>query len=117
MPGGGGGRRRGPVENSKLYEVLGVEKNAGPDQIRKAYKRMAAKHHPDKGGDEEHFKDIQKANEILSDERKRELYDQGGLEAVEQGGGGGGPQDIFEAMSGRRRGGGGNRVKKGENMV
>lgn len=94
-----------------------MEKNASSDQIRKAYKRMAAKHHPDKGGDEAVFKDIQKANEILSDERKRELYDQGGEEAVEQGGGGGG-MDMFDVLGGRgRRGSDRSRVKKGENMV
>jgi len=115
MP-GGGGRRRGPVDNSKYYEVLGIEKDATQDQIRKAYKKMAAKHHPDKGGDEAVFKDIQKAHEILGDERKRELYDQGGEEAVEQGGGGGGPADIFDVLGGRGRRQQ-SRVKKGENMV
>ena len=117
MPGGGRGSRRGPVDNSKFYDVLGVEKDATQDQIRKAYKRMAAKHHPDKGGDEAVFKDIQKAHEILGDEQKRELYDRGGEEAVEQGGGGG-PADIFDVLGGRGRGGGSrSRVKKGENMV
>jgi len=118
MPGGGGGRRRGPVNNTKMYEVLGVEKNATPDQIKKAYRKLAVKNHPDKGGDPDVFKEIQQAHDILSDERKREIYDQGGMEAIEEGGGGGGPQDIFDVLGGRgRRGGGGSRVKKGENMV
>ena len=118
MPGGGGGgRRRGPVENSKLYEVLGVEKSATTSEISKAYKKMAAKHHPDKGGDEEFFKQIQQAKDVLTDDNKRQLYNQGGLEAVEQGGGGGGGADIFDVLGGRGRRQQQSRVKKGENMV
>jgi len=117
MPGGGGGRRRGPVNNSKYYEILGVEKTASQEQIRKAYRKLAVKNHPDKGGDPEVFKDIQKAHDVLSDENKRQLYDQGGEEAVEQGDQGGGPADIFDVLGGRRRGGGRPSVKKGENMV
>ena len=118
MPGGRGGRSRGPVENSKLYEVLGVEKSASSQEISKAYKKMAAKHHPDKGGDEELFKQIQVAKDVLTDDNKRSLYDQGGMEAVEQGGGGGGgAADIFDVLGGRGRRSQQNRVKKGENMV
>ena len=158
MPGGMGGRRpRGPVNNSKYYEVrpthpraaaaraqsrqlsfhpfthlsharspffslgaqtLGVEKDASPDVIKKAYRKLAVKNHPDKGGDEAVFKEIQKAFDVLSDERKREIYDQGGEEAIEQGdGGGGGPGDIFDVLGGRNRGRQQSRVKKGENMV
>lgn len=98
--------------------MLGVEKSASTAEISKAYKKMAAKHHPDKGGDEELFKDIQKAKEILTDEHKRQLYDQGGEEAVDQGGGGGGGADIFDVLGGRgRRGGRPQGAKKGENMV
>lgn len=54
--GGMGGRRGGPpkeVDNSKLYEVLGVEKTATMEQIKKAYRKLAIKCHPDKGGDPE----------------------------------------------------------------
>jgi len=72
------------------------------------------KNHPDKGGDPDLFKNIQQAFDVLGDERKRELYDQGGEEAVESGGSGGGMADMF---GGRRGGGGGSRTKKGENMV
>ena len=119
MPGGGRGRPRKEVNTTKLYEILGVEKSASADQIKKAYRKLAVKNHPDKGGDPEVFKDIQKAFDILGDERKREIYDQGGEEAVEGGGDGGGPGDIFDVLGGRGRrgGGGGSRVKKGENMV
>ena len=56
FPGMGGmGGRRGPpkeVDNKKLYEIIGVDKNATYDQIKKAYRKLAIKHHPDKGGDE-----------------------------------------------------------------
>lgn len=51
MPGGGGPKKE--VENSKLYEILGVEKDATMDQIKKAYRKLAIKNHPDKGGDPE----------------------------------------------------------------
>ena len=56
FPGGGMPGRGGPkkeVENSKLYETLGVEKDATMDQIKKAYRKLAIKNHPDKGGDPE----------------------------------------------------------------
>jgi DnaJ family protein A protein 2 len=51
--GGRGGRGGAPVDNSKLYETLGVAKDAEESEIRKAYKKLALKNHPDKGGDVE----------------------------------------------------------------
>ena len=120
MPGGGmpGGRgRRGkPADTEKMYEILGVEKNASPDVIRKAYRKLAVKFHPDKGGDPEKFKEIQKAFDILGDERKRDIYDKYGEEGLEGGGDGGGGGDIFDVLSGRQRRKNPG-VKKGENMV
>lgn len=63
-----------------LYEVLGVPKNADTNEIRKAFKNLSRQHHPDKGGDAEMFKKIQHAHEILTDERKRQIYDMTGSE-------------------------------------
>ena len=54
-----GRRERKPVDNSKFYKVLGVEKNATAAQIKKAYRKKAVKMHPDRGGDEEKFKELQ----------------------------------------------------------
>lgn len=79
---GGGRRQREPVDNEKYYKLLGVDKNATFAQIKKAYHKIALKEHPDKGGDPEKFKNVTAAYEVLSDKDKRELYDQGGEEAV-----------------------------------
>lgn len=60
---------------SDYYETLGVGKNASPDEIKKAYRRMAGKHHPDKGGDTATFQRIQEAYDTLSDPDKKHQYD------------------------------------------
>lgn len=66
-----------------LYGVLGVDKNhATEDVIKKAYKKLAMKHHPDRGGDPEHFKKISEAYSILSDPEKKAKYDQFGLDGL-----------------------------------
>jgi len=57
------------------YDILGVKKSATADEIKKAFRRLARKHHPDTGGDEEKFKEINEAYEILSDTEKRQQYD------------------------------------------
>lgn len=79
-----------------FYSVLGVPRTAQPDELKKAYRKLAMKYHPDKNpGDkkaEETFKEITEAYEILSDPKKREMYDQYGFSGGQQGfpGGGGG---------------------------
>lgn len=97
----------------KLYESLGVDKNASPEQIKAAYRKLAMQTHPDKGGDPEKFKEVSAAYDVLGDEQKRNEYNQFGDEGLQAGAGGGGgggfpggmnPHDIFAQMFG---GGGG----------
>jgi molecular chaperone DnaJ len=64
------------------YEALGVGKNASPDEIKKAFRRLAVKHHPDRGGNEEEFKEVNEAYEVLKDTDKRKRYDQFGHAGV-----------------------------------
>jgi molecular chaperone DnaJ len=65
------------------YEVLGVGKTASDDEIKKAFRKLAVKHHPDKeGGDEKQFKEINEAYEVLKDKQKRQRYDQFGHAGV-----------------------------------
>lgn len=64
------------------YEVLGISKNASPDEIKKAFRRAAVEHHPDRGGSEEKFKEINEAYEVLKDTSKRQRYDQFGHAGV-----------------------------------
>lgn len=61
-----------------FYEVLGVDRTASPEEIKAVYRKLASKHHPDKGGDTAEFQTIQKAYEVLSDAEKRANYDANG---------------------------------------
>ena len=76
------------------YEVLGVSRDASEDEIKKAYRKLAMKYHPDKNPDnkeaEEKFKEASEAYEVLSDKEKRQLYDQYGHEGIDQQFGNGG---------------------------
>ena len=75
------------------YQVLGVSKNANADELKKAYRNLARKHHPDVNksqGAEEKFKEINEAYQVLSDPQKKSAYDQFGHSAFEPGGGGAG---------------------------
>ena len=92
-------RQKKEVDNKKYYDLLGVQKNAQLNDIKKAYRKLALKEHPDKGGDPEKFKQITQAYEVLSDKEKREIYDEQGEEGLQSGGGMGG-SDIFSAMFG-----------------
>jgi len=123
------------------YEILGVAKNAAEEDIKKAYRKLAMKYHPDRNqGDgakkaEEQFKEVKEAYEMLSDAQKRAAYDQYGHAGVDpnMGGGRGGPGaegfggfaeafgdifgDIFGGQGGgARRGGGGQQVYRGSDL-
>lgn len=88
------------------YQTLGVNRDANPDEIKRAFRRLASQHHPDKGGDTQKFQEIQGAYDTLSDPEKRSRYDNpqpqhGGFHFG--GGGGGMPpgfEDIFSQMFG-----------------
>jgi molecular chaperone DnaJ len=84
------------------YEVLGVEKNASKDDIKKAYRKLAIQYHPDKNpGDkqaEEKFKEATEAYEILGDDQKKAAYDQFGFAGVEGMSGQGGYSDVFRGF-------------------
>ena len=80
---------------------MGVDKNASPQEIRKAYRKLVIKLHPDKGGDPEKFKEMQNAYEVLSDPKKREIYDKYGEEGLKEGGGADfDPFDFFGGFGG-----------------
>jgi len=119
-----GRRPSGPVDNDKYYNLLGVDKNATPSQLKKAYYKKAKDVHPDKTqGDPEKeliFKELSHAYEVLSDPEKKEIYDQYGEEGLKQGGMGGfrDAGDIFSQFFGGGFGGGfGNRgPAKGEDI-
>lgn len=77
-----------------FYKILGIQKGASDDEIKKAYRKLALKYHPDKNksaGAEERFKEIAEAYEVLSDKKKRDIYDQYGEEGLHGGMPGGGP--------------------------
>ena len=99
------------AEKRDYYEVLGVSKNASEDEIKRAYKKLARKYHPDMNpGDkeaEEKFKEVNEANEVLSNPEKKAKYDQFGFAGVDPnygaGQGGYGGADGFDFGTARGR--------------
>jgi molecular chaperone DnaJ len=122
-----------PVSRRDYYEILGVDRNASDEEVKKAYRRLARQHHPDlqtgehqKKAAEEKFKEINEAYEVLSDQDKRRRYDMfghagaqqgpGGFEGFDFGRGGFGDvfSDIFEDFFGQPRGG--SRPERGSDL-
>lgn len=102
------------MTDQDYYELLGVDRSADKSTIKKAYRKMAMKYHPDKNpGDheaEENFKAVNEAYQVLSDEEKKSIYDRYGKQGLEGHGQGGGFDDlssVFEEMFGSAFGGGG----------
>lgn len=79
--------------NKSYYDILGVKRDASDDEIKRAFRKLAAKYHPDAGGDEQKFKEVSEAYTTLSDPKKRREYDQmlmfGGIPGADFGGSGG----------------------------
>ena len=91
------------------YKILGIEKNASTEEVKKAFKKLAMQHHPDRpGGDEAKFKEVNEAYQVLSDAEKRKRYDQFGSDFEQQGGFGQGMnwEDFMRATRGQGGGGG-----------
>lgn len=100
MQGGMGGGPREAVDTDALYQTLGVEKNATTREVKKKWRSLCKKHHPDRGGDPEKFKEFEEAYHVLADSDKRSLYDEGGMEAVRSGHV---SSNIFDLFGGGRR--------------
>jgi molecular chaperone DnaJ len=112
-----------PPVTRDYYEVLGIEKSADAEEIKRAYRRLAMKYHPDRNpGDAEaeaKFKEAAAAYEVLADEQKRKIYDQYGHEGLRSGGGPAGHdfsrmnvEDIFSMFNDIFGGGGGQRGQR-----
>ncbi len=115
------------MSEKDFYKVLGVDKSANEDELKKAYRKMAMQYHPDRNKDdpvaaEEKFKEINEAYDVLKDPQKRAAYDRFGAAGMNGMGGGGGAggfggagfgsafSDIFEDMFGEMMGGGGRKA-------
>jgi molecular chaperone DnaJ len=122
------------ADQADYYEVLGVSRDADDATLKKAFRKLAMKHHPDRNQDdaksEEKFKTAKEAYDILSDPQKRAAYDRFGHAGVNQGGagfGGGSTADAFGDMfgdvfsdifgGGRGRGGGRPNVQRGADLL
>ena len=106
--------------NKDYYKILGVDKGVPQDDLKKTYKKLSKQYHPDKkGGDEDRFKEISEAYNVLGDEQKRREYDMGGRNPFgghhgrHHHGGGPGMDDIFKQFFGGQQQ---QRVRKGKNL-
>lgn len=116
-------KRHKMVKETGFYDILGVKPGCSQEDLKKAYRKLALKYHPDKNPNEgEKFKQISMAYEVLSDPEKKAIYDEGGEQAIKKGGGGGGggfhsPMDIFEMFFNGGFGGRSKRERRGKDLV
>ena len=94
------------VKDSELYDRLGVSPSSNENEIKKAYRKLSVKYHPDKNPDDKEnatkkFQQISEAYSVLSDSEKRQQYDQFGMDALKEGGGPSmNPEDLFSQFFG-----------------
>lgn len=111
-------------KETAFYDLLNVKPGATTEELKKSYRKLALKCHPDKNPDDpeaaEKFKAISMAYEVLSDDKKRELYDKHGEQGIKEGGGGGdfsSPMDIFDMFFGGGSGRRGRQPNKGKDVI
>ena len=111
------------ADKRNYYDILGVKRNATDDEIKRSFRKLAAKYHPDAGGDEQKFKEVSEAYTVLSDAQKRKEYDQmlmfGGIPGADFGGSGGRNRtfDFSSIFGGQPGGRGGSRPAKGSDLT
>lgn len=99
----GGRSSNNAIDNTRFYSALKLDRDASAADIKKAYRKLAVIHHPDKGGDPDTFKEITRAYEVLSDPEKRQVYDETGEEGLAEGSAAassGNPMNLFDALFG-----------------